>query len=85
MAPREIVGPPAGLTNEFTLREPIRFFYTRHTLVEDAMATTWDTLDRYVVISTDTHAGADLYGYKPYLPARLHEEFDAWPRTGAAD
>ena len=38
-------------------------------LTEGAMATTWDTLDRYIVISTDTHAGADLYGYKPYLPA----------------
>ena len=32
------------------------------------MAATWDTIDRYVVISTDTHAGADLYDYKPYLP-----------------
>ncbi|EUA23526.1 amidohydrolase domain protein [Mycobacterium xenopi 4042] len=45
------------------------------------MAATWDTIDRYVVISTDTHAGADLYGYKQYLPARLHDEFDAWAKT----
>jgi predicted TIM-barrel fold metal-dependent hydrolase len=37
--------------------------------------------DRYVVISADTHAGADLYDYKPYLPARLHDEFDAWAAT----
>ena len=29
---------------------------------------TWDTIDRYVVISTDTHAGADIGDYKPYLP-----------------
>lgn len=48
------------------------------------MATTWDTLDRYVVISTDTHAGADLYDYKPYLPAGLHEEFDAWAQAYAS-
>jgi len=34
--------------------------------------------DRYTVISADTHAGADLHDYKPYLPSRLHDEFDAW-------
>jgi hypothetical protein len=45
------------------------------------MPTTWETIDRYVVISTDTHAGADLHDYKPYLPARLHDEFDAWAQT----
>ena len=45
------------------------------------MAATWDTIDRYVVISADTHAGADLYDYKPYLTARLHDEFDAWAKT----
>jgi predicted TIM-barrel fold metal-dependent hydrolase len=38
----------------------------------------WNTIDRYVVISADTHAGADLRDYRPYLPARWHEEFDAW-------
>ena len=38
-------------------------------------------IDRYVVISTDTHAGADLYDYKEYLPARLHDDFDAWAKT----
>lgn len=45
------------------------------------MAATWDTIDRYVVISTDTHAGADLGDYKPYLPARLHDDFDAWAKA----
>ena len=45
------------------------------------MAATWDTIDRYVVISTDTHAGADLYDYKQYLPTRLHDDFDAWAKT----
>ena len=42
------------------------------------MSAKWDETDRYVVISADTHAGADLLDYKPYLPARLHDEFDAW-------
>lgn len=34
--------------------------------------------DRYVVISADCHAGADLRDYKPYLEQRYHEEFDDW-------
>jgi predicted TIM-barrel fold metal-dependent hydrolase len=32
----------------------------------------------YVVISADNHAGADLYGYKPYLEKKWHDEFDEW-------
>jgi predicted TIM-barrel fold metal-dependent hydrolase len=32
----------------------------------------------YVVVSSDNHAGADLYGYKPYLDKKWHDEFDAW-------
>ncbi|HLI54924.1 MAG TPA: amidohydrolase family protein [Acidimicrobiales bacterium] len=35
-------------------------------------------MDRYVVISADTHAGADLRDYRPYLPRDLHDEFDRW-------
>ncbi|HEX4865111.1 MAG TPA: amidohydrolase family protein, partial [Acidimicrobiales bacterium] len=31
--------------------------------------------------STDTHAGADLRDYKPYLESRWHEDFDAWAQT----
>ena len=38
----------------------------------------WETLDRYVVISSDAHAGADLRDYRPYLASRWHDEFDAW-------
>jgi len=34
--------------------------------------------DRYTLISSDGHAGADLLDYRPYLPSALHEEFDAW-------
>ncbi len=36
---------------------------------------------RQVVISTDGHAGADLWDYKPYLESRYHEQFDAWAST----
>jgi predicted TIM-barrel fold metal-dependent hydrolase len=34
--------------------------------------------DRYIVISSDAHAGADLRDYKPYLPSKWHDEFDVW-------
>lgn len=34
-----------------------------------------------IVISTDGHAGADVWDYKPYLEKRYHEEFDSWART----
>ena len=37
--------------------------------------------DRYVVISADTHAGADLSDYRPYLEAKYHDAFDAWAAT----
>ena len=33
---------------------------------------------RYVLISTDCHAGADLRDYKPYLEKRWHDDFDRW-------
>jgi predicted TIM-barrel fold metal-dependent hydrolase len=33
---------------------------------------------RYVVISADGHAGADLRGYRPYLEAEYLDEFDRW-------
>ena len=45
------------------------------------MSSSWDAIDRYVVISADTHAGADLLDYRPYLPEALHEDFDAWAAT----
>jgi predicted TIM-barrel fold metal-dependent hydrolase len=38
----------------------------------------WNAGDRYIVISTDCHAGSDILGYKPYLEKKWHEEFDAW-------
>ena len=36
---------------------------------------------RYVVISADGHAGADLHGYRPYLESSLHEDFDRWAES----
>jgi predicted TIM-barrel fold metal-dependent hydrolase len=36
------------------------------------------TPDRYILVSTDSHAGADLLDYRAYLPTRWHDDFDAW-------
>jgi predicted TIM-barrel fold metal-dependent hydrolase len=35
-------------------------------------------MDRYIVISSDCHAGADLLDYRPYLEERFHDDFDRW-------
>jgi hypothetical protein len=43
-----------------------------------AMVDDWETIDRYVVISADMHAGGQLSEYKSYLPKAWHEEFEAW-------
>jgi predicted TIM-barrel fold metal-dependent hydrolase len=37
-----------------------------------------DRSDRVAVISSDTHAGADLLDYRPYLARTWHDEFDRW-------
>ena len=42
------------------------------------MATTEGQSHRYVVISADGHAGADLRDYKAYLAREFHDEFEAW-------
>lgn len=34
--------------------------------------------ERMVVVSADTHGGADLIGYRSYLEPELHDDFDAW-------
>lgn len=44
----------------------------------EAIVTGQDGVQRYVVISADCHGGGDMPDYRPYLPARWHEEFDAW-------
>jgi hypothetical protein len=33
---------------------------------------------RYLVISADGHAGADLRDYRPHLESALHDDFDRW-------
>jgi predicted TIM-barrel fold metal-dependent hydrolase len=33
---------------------------------------------RFVLISADGHAGANIPDYKAYLPKKFHAEFDAW-------
>lgn len=37
--------------------------------------------DKYTVITSDAHAGADLRDYKSYLPSTWHDEFDDWATT----
>jgi predicted TIM-barrel fold metal-dependent hydrolase len=34
--------------------------------------------DRYIVISSDGHAGAQVHEYRDYLESKYHDEFDAW-------
>jgi predicted TIM-barrel fold metal-dependent hydrolase len=40
-----------------------------------------DAGERLTIISADTHGGADLLGYKPYLASKWHDEFDRWAPT----
>lgn len=35
---------------------------------------------KYTIISSDSHAGADVLGYRDYLPSSWHDEFDAWAK-----
>ncbi|MFT5200938.1 MAG: putative TIM-barrel fold metal-dependent hydrolase [Candidatus Aldehydirespiratoraceae bacterium] len=39
----------------------------------------------HIVISADTHCGADLLGYRPYLEEKYHAEFDQWAAFMADD
>jgi len=41
--------------------------------------------DHHIVISADTHCGAELYGYKPYLESKYHDDFDHWAASMEAD
>jgi predicted TIM-barrel fold metal-dependent hydrolase len=40
-------------------------------------------MERYTVISADCHGGGAITDYRPYLPSRLHDAFDAWQATFA--
>lgn len=42
-------------------------------------------VDRVVIVSADTHGGADLLDYRPYLDEGLRGEFDAWAGAKRAD
>ena len=37
--------------------------------------------ERHVVISADTHCGAALHDYKPYLEKKYHADFDEWAES----
>jgi predicted TIM-barrel fold metal-dependent hydrolase len=37
--------------------------------------------ERHVVISADTHCGAALHDYKPYLEKKYHADFDEWSES----
>jgi len=36
---------------------------------------------RYVILSTDGHAGAEMHTYRNYLSSKYHAEFDQWAKT----
>lgn len=37
--------------------------------------------DRYTVISSDCHGGAEISAYRPYLESRYLDDFDTWVET----
>ena len=41
--------------------------------------------EHHIVISADTHCGADLWDYKPYLESKHQADFDEWARFMEAD
>lgn len=38
----------------------------------------WNTIDRYMILSSDNHAGAEMRQYKAYLDREFHDDFEAW-------
>src|SRR4051794_23269222 len=36
---------------------------------------------RYVILSIDGHAGAEMMTYRDYLSSKYHAEFDEWAKT----
>ena len=46
------------------------------------MGTVFEDLDRYLLITADTHAGSDPRGYEPYLEKKWHDDFEAWVEAG---
>jgi hypothetical protein len=37
-----------------------------------------DPTDRYLLVTSDAHAGAAMADYKPFLDPHWHDGFDAW-------
>jgi len=44
------------------------------------MPVTFAELDRYLLITADTHAGLDADAYRPYLEKKWHAGYDDWVR-----
>ena len=42
----------------------------------------FEELDRYLLITSDTHAGLAPSLYKPYLAKKWHSDFAAWVKSG---
>ncbi len=42
------------------------------------MADSTTDAEKHIIISADTHCGAALLDYRPYLEAKYHAEFDEW-------
>src|SRR6478752_3555642 len=68
---------------EFSGQNPVVFPPPRHlanhrATEEDGRMSSWETLDRYLILSSDAHAGAPMAAYKDYLDPLWHDDFDAW-------
>jgi predicted TIM-barrel fold metal-dependent hydrolase len=48
------------------------------------VASKWNELSRYLIVSSDAHCGGTLDEYRQYLPSQWHDDFDAW-RTSHED
>lgn len=47
-------------------------------MTRSAIVTDHNGQDRYIVVSSDCHAGGDIADYRPYLESKWLEDFDAW-------
>ena len=46
--------------------------------IKENMSIELPETDHHIVISADSHCGADLRGYKPYLEKKYHDDFEEW-------
>ena len=47
------------------------------------MANPLAELDRYLIITSDTHAGSDPEGYGPYLERKWQSDYQEWLEVGS--